>query len=281
MSEAINQNPAEMSFIEHLEELRWHLVRSISAIGIFSVLAFLAKTFVFDVLLLGPKKSSFLTYQAFCKFSEWLGLGKTLCMQPAVFEVVNLDMMGQFLTHLKVSIAIGFIVAFPYFLWEMWRFIRPGLLDNEQKYTNGVVSISSLLFIIGVSFGYLVLSPLSINFFASYSVSASVGNTIALSSYISIITTLVLASGIMFELPMVVYFLSKMGLLTPDSMRAYRRHAFIVILLVAAVITPADVWTQILVTIPVYFLYEISIFVSAKVAPKPTTVAVSNEPSNK
>jgi len=281
MSEAINQNPAEMSFIEHLEELRWHLVRSISAIGIFSVLAFLAKTFVFDVLLLGPKKSSFLTYQAFCKFSEWLGLGKALCMKPAVFEVVNLDMMGQFLTHLKVSIAIGFIVAFPYFLWEMWRFIRPGLLDNEQKYTNGVVSISSLLFIIGVSFGYLVLSPLSINFFASYSVSASVGNTIALSSYISIITTLVLASGIMFELPMVVYFLSKMGLLTPDSMRAYRRHAFVVILLVAAVITPADVWTQVLVTIPVYFLYEISIFVSAKVAPKPTTLAVNNEPSNK
>ncbi len=277
MSEEINQNPAEMSFVEHLEELRWHLIRSISAIAVFSILAFLAKTFVFDVLLLGPKKSDFLTYQAFCKFSTWVGLDKTLCLQPANFEVVNLDMMGQFLTHLKVSIAIGFIIAFPYFLWEMWRFIRPGLLQNEQQYTRGVVSISSLLFMIGVSFGYLVLSPLSINFFASYSVSGSVSNTIALSSYISIITTLVLASGIMFELPMVVYFLSKMGLLTPDNMKAYRRHAFIVILLIAAIITPADVWTQILVTLPVYVLYEISIFVSARVAPKSKEIAVNKE----
>ena len=259
---------AEMSFLEHLEELRWHLIRSFAAIAVISVLAFLSKSFVFDTLILSPKSADFLTYKAFCGLSEALQMSDMLCFQPVAFEVINLEMMGQFLIHLKVAVIIGFILAFPYFFWEMWRFISPGLNKEEAQYSRAIVTASSLLFMAGVSFGYFVLSPFSINFFASYTISPTVTNTIALASYISIITTLVLASGIMFELPIVVYFLSKLGLVTPQVMRQHRKHALVVILLVAAVITPADIASQILVSIPVYFLYEISIFVSATVAPK-------------
>ena len=257
---------AEMSFLEHLEELRWHIIRSFAAIAVISVIAFLSKSFVFETLILSPKSADFLTYKAFCGLSNFLHLEGMLCFQPVNFQVINLEMMGQFLIHLKVAVTIGFVLAFPYFFWEMWRFISPGLKAEEAQYSGLIVLSSSLLFMIGVSFGYFVLSPFSINFFASYSISPTVVNNIALASYISIITTLVLASGIMFELPIVVYFLSKLGLLTPEIMRSHRKHAVVVILLVAAIITPADIASQILVSIPVYFLYEISILVSAIVA---------------
>ncbi len=255
----------EMSFLDHLEELRWHVIRSIIAIIAIGIVMFVSKRFVFDVIIFGPRESNFATYNLFCNISEWLQLGKALCLQPTKFELINVDITGQFIMHLKVSVILGFIVAFPYILWEVWRFIKPGLLANEQKTTRGFVLISSLLFMIGVAFGYYILSPFSLNFFATYSISSEITNRIALSSYIAIITTLTLASGIMFELPMVVYFLSKLGLLTPSLMRAHRRHALVVILIIAAIITPADVWTQVLVSVPVYFLYEISILVSARV----------------
>lgn len=264
MSQGENTNN-EMSFIDHLEELRWHLIRSGIAILVITIIVFICNRFIFDTLILGPKSADFLTYKGFCKLSHLLGLGNLLCIQPGNFKLVNIEVTGQFMTHLKVSLVLGIIIAFPYVLWEIWRFIKPGLHEHEQKHTRGFVFVSSLLFFIGVSFGYLVLSPFSINFFATYSVSAQINNTITLTSYISIITTLVLASGIMFELPLIVYFLSNFGLLTPDLMREYRKHAFVVILFIAAIITPADVWTQILVTVPVYFLYELSIGVSARV----------------
>ena len=170
--------------------------------------------------------------------------------------------------HLKISAVLGFIVSFPYLLWEAWRFIEPGLYEEERKYSKGIIFISSLLFMIGVCFGYFILSPFSINFFATYSVSEMIENTIALDSYISIITTLTMASGIMFELPMIVYFLSRLGLLTPELMRNHRRHAFMVILIISAIITPADVFSQVLVSVPIYVLYEFSILVSARVVSK-------------
>lgn len=255
----------EMSFIDHLEELRWHILRSFIAIGVISVVAFMLPNLVFDVIIFGPKGDDFLTYQLFCELSNALQLGDTLCLTAAKFEIINVDMMGQFLAHIKIALIIGFITAFPYVFWEIWRFIEPALYDEERKYTKGVVFVSSFLFAVGALFGYFILSPFSINFFATYQVSETVNNTIVLSSYVAIISTLVLASGIMFELPLVVYFLSKVGLVTPDLMREYRKHAFVVILFVAAIITPADIWTQILVSIPVYGLYELSVFVSARV----------------
>ena len=259
---------AEMSFIDHLEELRWHVFRSLVAVVVITVIVFLMGPVIFDNLIFGPKHESFLTYQAFCAVSELFQMGQMMCLKPAVYEIQNIEMAGQFLTHIKVSLILGFIVSFPYILWEVWKFVRPGLLEHEQKSTKGLVFFASLLFFIGVSFGYFILAPFSLNFFAKYQVTPEVQNIISLTSYISVISTVVLAAGIMFELPMVVFLLSKMGVLTPDMMRLYRKHAFVAILLIAAVITPADVWTMVLVTIPVYFLYEFSILISARVYKK-------------
>lgn len=255
----------EMSFIDHLEELRWHLVRSIVAILIFAIAAFAAKSFIFDQIIFGPAQPEFITFKLLCALSTKIGVGNAFCIKDFNFEFINVEMAGQFLVHLKVALILGFIVAFPYVFWEFWRFVKPALYSSEVRYTRGIIFFSSLLFIIGVTFGYYLLCPFSINFFANYGVSELVGNSFKLTSYVAFISMLVLASGILFELPMVVYFLSKVGLLTPQFMREHRKHAFILTLVIAAIITPADVGTQVMVTIPVIFLYEISIFISKRV----------------
>lgn len=256
----------DLTFIEHLEELRWHLVRALIAIGIISVAAFILPGILFDTVIFGPKSDNFLTYTAFCKLSDILGMGTALCLKPPAFDVVNLEMSGQFMAHIKISFIAGLVLAFPYLFWEIWRFVRPGLYQTEIKAMRGIVAISSILFLIGILFGYFIITPFSINFLVAYSVSSAVENYISFSSYVDTLVSIVLASGIMFELPLVVFFLSKMGLLTPEDMREYRRHAIVIILFVAAVITPPDVFSQVLVTIPVYLLYEFSVLVSARVA---------------
>lgn len=263
---AKNSNPfGEMSFVDHLEELRWRIARSLLAIGVFMIVAFLFKDIIFDALIFAPSREDFITYRAFCQLSHWLHWGETLCIKPANFQLINTEMSGQFLMHIQVAVTLGFVAAFPYIFWEGWRFVEPGLVDDEKKYTKGIVAATSLLFFAGVLFGYFIISPFSINFLAGYYVSTQVANTIALTSYVSTISSLVLASGIMFQLPLVVYFLAYMGLITAADMRFYRRHAFVVILVVAAVITPPDVFSQILVTLPVWFLYEASIYVAVRV----------------
>lgn len=255
----------EMGFLDHLEEFRWHLVRSVIAIVSVSIITFFAKSWVFDTLIFGPSKPDFISYKLLCQLSNALKMGDLLCTKGFNFVFINTEMAGQFLVHLRVAIVLGFIIAFPYVFWEMWRFIKPALYDKEVKHTRGVIFFSSLLFLMGVLFGYYVLLPVSINFFANYGVSDMVGNSFVLSNYITFITMLVLAAGIMFELPMVVYFLSKVGLITPSFMREYRKHAFIIVLVVAAIITPPDIATQIIVAIPVMLLYEASIFISKRV----------------
>lgn len=255
----------DMSFIDHLEELRWHLMRSILAIGVITVAAFLLKGWVFDTLIFGPCKENFFTYRAFCQFAHQFNLGDALCFKPAKFTLINTEMSGQFTMHLQVAAVVGFIVAFPYVFWELWKFVEPGLQDDEKKYTKGIVVASSLLFFAGVCFGYYIITPFSINFLAGYYVSDTVANTISITSYIGTLTSIILAAGIMFELPMLVFFLAKMGLIYADWMRQYRRHAFVVILFIAAIITPPDVWSQVLVTIPVYMLYEAGVWVAAAV----------------
>ncbi|MFM1875837.1 MAG: twin-arginine translocase subunit TatC [Bacteroidota bacterium] len=249
----------EMSFLEHLEVLRWHLVRAVSAIFIVAVVAFIAKDFVFDTLLLGPKRGDFWTYRMLCKYLD------LLCMEEMPFDLINISMAGQFTTHIVVSIIAGFVVAFPYVVFEMWRFIKPGLYSTERKYARGMVFYVSLLFILGVLFGYYFIAPLSVNFLGTYQVSETIRNQIDLNSYFSTIATLVLASGVVFELPILIYFLTKIGMVTPASLRQYRRHAVVGILILAAVITPPDVSSQILVFFPLMFLYEVSIWVSALV----------------
>ena len=258
----------DMPLVEHLEELRWHLMRSIIAILVITVAVFFGKTLVFDGLIMGPRNDDFLTYTAFCKLSHWLGLGDAMCMKPVPFKMIVTGVSTQFLTHIQVSLTLGFVMAFPYIVWEMWRFVEPGLTDIERRASRGGVLITSFLFFLGVLFGYFILTPFSINFFAAYIVSPDVANHFTLASYVSTITMLIMASGIMFELPILVYFLTSIGLLTPQFMRTNRRYALVFILFIAAIITPADVWSQILVSIPVYFLYEISIFVAARVVKK-------------
>ncbi len=254
----------EMHFLDHLEALRWHLVRSAVSIVVFALVAFLNPEILFDKIILGAKNPDFLTYRALCKLSDLFHLD--MCIKEIPFTLINIDMSGQFTTHIYIAFVAGFIMAFPYFLWEIWRFIKPALSTKERKYSRGVVFFSSVLFLSGVLFGYFVISPLSINFLGSYQISKQVANQISLDSFISIVTMLTLASGVVFELPVVIYFLSKIGIVTPSFLRTYRKHSMVIILIVAAVITPSpDVTSQLLVAIPLFVLYEISIGVSALV----------------
>lgn len=254
----------EMSFLDHLEELRWHLIRSIIGLILTTVLAFIAKDFIFHTLIFGPTRGDFGTYTLLCNVSHLVQLGKKLCIEDFGFSFINVQLTGQFFVHLKVSLVVGFIVAFPYIFWEMWRFARPALYENEVQITRGIVFFSSLLFFVGVLFGYYVLTPFSLNFFGNYQVTEQVTNSFTLPNYVGFLSMFVLASGIIFELPMVIYFLARIGLVTPEMMRSYRKHAFVGILVVAAIITPADLGTQVLVTFPVFILYEFSIFIAKR-----------------
>jgi sec-independent protein translocase protein TatC len=256
---------SEMSFLDHLESLRWHIIRGVAAILVFTIVAFVNKYFLFHELILGPSRSDFWTYRQLCMLAERLN-EPDLCIKGLNFTLQSRTMGGQFTTHLTVSFVAGLIVAFPYVFWEIWRFIRPGLYPQERRATQGAVAWVSLLFFTGIMFGYYVLSPLSINFLANYTVDESVTNNFDISSYMSTLVIMVMACGLTFQLPMIVLVLSKIGILTPKFMRTYRRHAIIVILIVSAVLTPSpDVFSQLLVAIPIYFLYELSIFVSRSV----------------
>ncbi|MFS4417830.1 twin-arginine translocase subunit TatC [Maribacter sp. 2307ULW6-5] len=254
-----------MSFLDHLEELRWHLIRSVMAVVIIGSAAFLMKDFIFDTIIFGPKKMDFPTYRLFCEIATVLGFESAFCAEKLPFTIQSRLMSGQFSAHIWTSIWAGFIVGFPYVLYEMWKFISPGLYEKERKNSRGFILIASFLFFLGVLFGYYVVAPLSINFLGTYQVSAEVTNEFDLASFISTVRTSVIACGILFELPIVIYFLTKVGLVTPELMRKYRKIALVVVLILSAVITPPDVTSQIIVAIPVLILYQISIFISARV----------------
>ncbi|MGB0293698.1 MAG: twin-arginine translocase subunit TatC [Flavobacteriaceae bacterium] len=258
----------EMSFLDHLEELRWHLIRSIIAILFIGIVAFIMKDFVFDTIIFGPKKMSFPTYRFFCNISQFIGIESEFCADSLPFTIQNRTMAGQFSAHIWTSIWAGFIIGFPYLLFELWRFISPGLYENERKYSRGFIFVASFLFFLGVLFGYYIVSPLSINFLGTYTVSQEVSNEIDISSFISTVRASVIACGIMFELPILIYFLTKIGLVTPEILRKYRKIAIVLVLLLSAVITPPDVASQIIVAIPVVFLYQISIHISKVVLKK-------------
>lgn len=256
-----------MHFLDHLEALRWHLVRSAAAIVIMAIAAFTNKEILFDKIILAPKYPDFLTYRVLCKLSDKLGID--MCITEVPFNLININISGQFTTHIFVSLTAGFIMAFPYFIWELWRFIKPALSQKERSFSRGVVFFTSLLFLIGILFGYFVISPLSVNFLGSYQISETVTNQISLDSFISTITILTFSCGLVFELPIVVFFLSKIGIISPQFMRQYRKHAMVINLIIAAFITPSpDVASQLLVAIPLFLLYEVSIWVSAMVYKK-------------
>jgi sec-independent protein translocase protein TatC len=255
----------EMTFLEHLEELRWHIIRSALAIVIFSIMAFVLKRVIFDYILLGPSNPDFWTNRMLCQLGNRMGIeGLCINLKPLVLQ--NTAVAGQFIAHIKISLVAGLVLGFPYMFYEFWRFIKPALYQNERKHASGAVFYITFLFFLGVIFGYFLITPFSINFLYNYQVSIIVKNIPTLASYNSLITSIVLASGILFELPVLVYFLSKVGLVTPAFLKRYRKHAVVVILLLAGIITPTpDMFTQLMVGVPMLLLYEIGIFLSRRV----------------
>src|SRR6056300_271066 len=220
------------------------------------------KGFIFDRIIFAPKNMSFPTYNMFCQISTFFGITSDFCAESLPFRIQNRTMAGQFSAHIWTSIWAGFILGFPYLLFEIWRFISPGLYEKERRYSKGFIGAASLLFFMGVLFGYYIVAPLSINFLGTYQVSAEVSNEIDISSYISTVRASVIACGIMFELPILIYFLTKIGLVTPEILKTYRKFAIVIIFVISAVITPPDVASQVIVSIPVLILYEFSIFIS-------------------
>ncbi len=255
------QEPKEMSFVDHLEELRWHIIRAVGSIVVFAAIAFMAKEFVFHDIILGPSRTDFISYRLMCELGQKIG-SSALCIEELGFTIQSRQMSGQLTMHIMVSFIIGLALAFPYAFWEIWRFIKPGLYSRERENSRGAVFFVSILFAMGLCFGYFMVSPISINFLAGYQVDPSITNQFDLSSYVSTLTTLSLACAFMFEMPVIVFFLTKAGLVTPEVMKVFRRHAIVVILVTSAIITPPDVVSQIMVGIPLLLLYELSISVS-------------------
>lgn len=259
----------EMTFFDHIDELRSHLMRSVIAIFLGAVLAFFNKYILFDIIIFGPMRIDFLSYRILCKLSYWAKGTDEYCIKSINFQLKNIDMTGQFTQHLWIAFIAGVIIAFPYILWQLWRFIKPALSKKEIGYARGLVFFSSILFFIGIAFGYFFLSPVSVSFMGSYKVSELVSNEINLESYISFVSTITFACGLMFEMPILVYFLVKIGILSSRLMSKYRKHALVVILVLAAVLTPSpDMASQILMAIPLYALFELSIFIAKGVESK-------------
>jgi sec-independent protein translocase protein TatC len=261
---ANNRDKAEMSFFDHLEDLRWHIIRSVAAIAVVSVFGFIYTKEILDNVIFGPTNATFPSYIAMCKISHWLGMGDKLCITPVKVTFQNFKMAGQVMLQFKLAFIIGLVVAFPYIFYEFWRFVKPALKEREIRGARGIIFWVSFQFFLGVAFSYFLMAPFTINFLAGYTITDKAVNQFFLDDYFSLMTQIILGMGILFELPVLVFFLTKIGLITPEFMRSYRRHAIVVILVLAAVITPPDVIDQLIVFTPLYLLYEISIFISRK-----------------
>ncbi len=251
---------AEMSFFDHIEELRWHVVKSIVAILVFAIIVYLFESWVFENIIFAHKNEKFITYDIF----QRMGID----FAPSDFQIIQTEMAEQFFTSLKVSFWIGFVAAFPYVFYQFWSFIKPGLYVDEAKAARGVVFVCSFLFAIGVAFGFIILAPFAIKFLSGYSVGLAVENSTSLKSYVGYLTNFTIPTGIIFQMPLLVYFLAKVGLLTDQFMRTYRKHSLVVIFVLAALITPPDPMTMFLIGVPLYGLYEISIFIARRVTRK-------------
>jgi sec-independent protein translocase protein TatC len=256
------KNIDEMSFLDHLEDLRWHLIRAISAIFIVGCLAFVFSKHLFDDIIFAPIDMKFPTYNLLCKAGALLNFETSFCNDKMPLIIQNRTMAGQFSADIWTSVYAGIILAFPYVIYQLWKFISPGMRDTERKYSRGFIIISSLLFFIGVLFGYYIITPLSINFLANYSISTIVDNQIDVSSYIGLVRSAAIASGVVFELPIIIYFLTKIGIVTPEFLKKYRKYALVMVLILSAIITPPDIASQVIVAIPILILYQVSIYIS-------------------
>lgn len=258
----------EMSFIDHLEVLRWHIVRSAIALLVAAITIFIFIDWIFDNIIYAPARENFVTYSALCNFGHKLHLGEALCMPPVKIPLLINTIGGSFTSAISICFMGGLIVAFPYLFWELWRFIKPALSPKETKYARGSTFWVSLCFFVGGAFGYYLLAPFTFNFLASFKLGTLGAQTYlpSLEDYIDTLVNIILGCGIAFELPVLAYVLSKIGLITPQYLKTYRKYAYVVILIVSAVITPSPDWTsQLIVGIPLVLLYELSIFISARV----------------
>lgn len=254
----------EMTFLDHLEELRWHVIRALLAVVIFTVVAFLNIEWIFSNIVFAPAQINFPTFDYMCKMGQLVGMSDSLCITELPFIVQSRNMTGQFMMSITASFVIGLIVAFPYVIWELWRFIRPGLETKEKKFSRGAVWAVSFLFLLGIMFGYFLLCPITIWFLSTYSISPLIRNEFDITSYVSTTSSLVLGCGILFQFPVIIYFLSKVGIVTPELMRKYRRHSIVGIIVLGAVITPsADPFSLTVISLPLYLLFEIGILTSA------------------
>ena len=268
----------EMSFLDHLEVLRWLLIRSTLAMLIMAAIVFFFSDVIFDDILFAPTKVNFVTYTSFCDLSHYLGFADSICVTELPFIIQNTAMEGQINVLVWTCITAGFILSFPYILFEFWKFISPALYENERKHVVWFILISSLLFFAGVLFGSFIVVPMSVNFFATFQVSKTVINQFTLDSYISMVKTSVISSGLFFELPIIIYFLTKLGLVTPQFLRKSRKIAIIIVLIIAAIVTPPDVVSQIIVTIPMLIIFEISVLISAMVVKNEEKTAAFSVP---
>jgi sec-independent protein translocase protein TatC len=255
----------EMSFLDHLEELRWVLVRAAVAVTIGAIGVYFIADWLFDEVIFGPTRASFITYRYFCELSHQLGFADSICITELPFIIQNTQMEGQVNIFVWICILGGFIVSFPYILWLLWGFISPALYEKERRNAKFFIFISSILFFLGVLFGYFIIIPMSVNFLATFSVSSMVQNQFNIDSYMGMVKMSVLAGGLYFELPIVIFLLSKIGMVTPEFLRKYRKYGIVIILILAAVVTPPDVVSQVMVAVPMILIYELSILISASV----------------
>ncbi|MCH2032986.1 MAG: twin-arginine translocase subunit TatC [Tenacibaculum sp.] len=268
----------EMSFLDHLEELRWHVIRSFSAIFIIAILVFVYIKTVFDTVLLAHLKPDFATYKFFCNVFSTMGIDSSFCDIQFKQTLQALNPTQQLMTAIWSSLILGFILAFPYVLWEIWRFISPGLLENERKKSRGFIFWASFLFFLGILFSYYVIIPMSVYFFYNFTIGDAVVNNFKLDAYIGLVTNTLIGVAVFFELPIIIFFLSKIGLITPAFLRKYRKHALVIVLVLAAIITPPDIASQVIVSVPIMILYEISIYISKFVIKKEQQKNVEKNP---
>lgn len=252
-----------MSFLDHIEELRWHIIRSLIAVLVSSIVVFIYAEWIFEHIITGPTRSNFVSYRMLCRLGHAVGTN-SLCMKDIALTLQNTEMSGQFMLSFSSSFMMGFIAAFPYIFWEFWKFLKPALKPEEAAHARGIVFWSSLLFLTGVLFGYFILAPFTINFFANYKLSPDINNIFTIKNYYESLSDMVLGMGIVFELPIVVFFLSRVGILTPKLMRGNRRYAIVILIFLSEIITPPDWFSWLLVFVPVYILYEISINIAAR-----------------
>ena len=252
------EDSKDMSFLEHLEELRFRLMRSVIAIMVGAIVLFTLKDFVFDEIIFAPRKLDFISFRAWCWLSHALNLGESMCVQSIDYDLINTTMLGKFTAHIIVSLIGGVIVAFPFIFWQFWSFMK------EAKAVRGITFYTSLLFFLGVCFGYFGIAPLSLQFLGNYEL-GDVESKITIMSYMKLVASITVATGFIFQLPIAVYFLSKIGIVTPELLRKFRKHALVVVLIISAIITPPDLTSQIMVAIPVLLLYEVSIVISKRV----------------